>query len=254
MDSEKKSFPVMENMTVKMVRDYLKEKSSIIIPIGVTEQHGYHLPLCTDSIRAEKMAIMIGKQTGILVAPVMTQSFSGGSCPGTINISPSVMSLVVSDMLLSLVSQGFSKFYFFICHGGSENIMSLENAIKMLLRNNSAFEKVMVTLLSASAMDIDDVSRKRAIKEGDWHAGWHETSEIMYLAPELVRMEEFETDSEYILNLMTTHPDNYQCAEKIVDDSSVVVRNRQRDDVEVGVMGFPERASRNWAKRSLKAQ
>ena len=106
MSKIKNPFPVMEHMTVKMLREYLKKKTSIIIPVGVTEQHGYHLPLATDSIRAEKMGIMIGEQTGIIVGPTLNQSFSGGSCPGTINISPAVMSLVVSDMLLSLSSQG----------------------------------------------------------------------------------------------------------------------------------------------------
>ncbi len=35
--SDKNPFPVMENMTVKMVREYLGRKQSIIIPIGVIE-------------------------------------------------------------------------------------------------------------------------------------------------------------------------------------------------------------------------
>ena len=53
--SERKTqtpFPVMENMTVKQVREYLKCKQSIIIPMGVIEQHGYHLPLKTDALVA----------------------------------------------------------------------------------------------------------------------------------------------------------------------------------------------------------
>lgn len=81
-------FPVMEEMTVKMVREYLKQKQSIIIPIGVIEQHGYHLPLCTDALLATKMGRLIGQKTGILVAPTMHQSFSGGGCPGTMLPKP----------------------------------------------------------------------------------------------------------------------------------------------------------------------
>lgn len=102
-------FPVMADMTVKMVRDYLRRKKSIIIPIGVIEQHGYHLPLKTDALQAEHLSRMIGAKTGILVAPVMYQSFSGGECPGTINISPTTMSLVISDMLVSLASRVLGK-------------------------------------------------------------------------------------------------------------------------------------------------
>ncbi|MGA3326032.1 MAG: creatininase family protein [Terriglobia bacterium] len=53
-------FPLMEAMTVKMVRDYLKKKRSIIIPMGVIEQHGYHLPLKTDALIATHGGRMIG--------------------------------------------------------------------------------------------------------------------------------------------------------------------------------------------------
>ncbi len=246
-------FPVMEHMTVKMVREYLQHKQAIIIPVGVTEQHGYHLPLGTDSIRAERIGRMIGEKTGIVVAPTMKDSFSGGGCPGTINISPSVMSLVVSDILLSLAAQGFRRFYFFICHGGSENMTALENAVKMLLRNNPAFDQCMIALLTAARLDIDNVSRKKAFAEGDWHAGWHETSEIMYLAPELVRMDELETDSKELLEQMTSHPDNYQQAEKIVDDPCVVARNSQRPEIRVGVIGYPEKASREMGEAIVRS-
>ena len=140
-------FPVMEDMTVKMVRKYLERKQSIIVPIGVIEQHGYHLPLKTDALLATHLGKMIGKKTDILVAPTVYQSFSGGGCPGTINISPATMSLVISDMIISLVSQGFRNFYLLLCHGGSENTRALDNALKMLLRSNPAFENTMIALL-----------------------------------------------------------------------------------------------------------
>jgi creatinine amidohydrolase len=130
MCSDKKNdyFPVMENMTVKDVRDYLKTKKSIIIPVGIIEQHGYHLPLNTDALIAKHLANKIGKKTDILVASTVLQSFSGGGLPGTINISPATMSLVISDMVISLVSQGFNNFYLLLCHGGSENVRALNDA------------------------------------------------------------------------------------------------------------------------------
>ena len=238
----------MEYMTVKMVRDYLQRKKSIIIPMGVIEQHGYHLPLKTDALLAERMAWMIGKKTGILVAPVMYQSFSGGECPGTINISPSTMSLVVSDMLVSLVSQGFRNFYLFLCHGGSENVRALDIALKLLLRTNPAFKQVMISFMPVWKFGKPD-GWKKAFGGGDWHAGWLETSLVMALEPGLVRMDELKTDSAKLLGLMTRHPDNYQHAMKIVDDEFVVAKTGQRPDIKVGVMGFPKRASRALGKK-----
>jgi len=238
----------MEDMTVKMVGDYLKHKKSIIIPIGVIEQHGYHLPLKTDALQAEHICRMIGKKTGILVAPTMYQSFSGGNCPGTINISPATMSLVISDMLVSLVSQGFRNFYLFLNHGGSENDRALDNALKLLLRTNPAFKQAMICLLPAWKFG-GSGGWKKAFGEGDWHAGWLETSIVMALEPHLVRMDELAKDSKKMCELMVKHPDNYQHAQKIVDDEFVIAKAGQRPDVKVGVMGFPERASRALGKK-----
>ncbi len=74
-------FPMMQNMTVKLVREYLQRRKSILIPIGVIEQHGYHLPLCTDALIAENIGRMIGLRTGMLVAPTLYQTFPAVIAP-----------------------------------------------------------------------------------------------------------------------------------------------------------------------------
>src|SRR6266567_1693839 len=103
-DRTKDNFPVMEEMTVQTVRQYLQRKRSILIPVGITEQHGYHLPLNTDSLLATRLSYQAGLAADVLVAPTIIQCFSGGSLPGTINISPAVMAQVMGDTLISLVS------------------------------------------------------------------------------------------------------------------------------------------------------
>jgi len=65
----------------------------------------------------------------------------------------------------------------------------------------------------------------------------------MAIAPELVRMNECELDPEPLLTQQIEHPDNYQRAEKIVDDDLVVPRLTQRPEIRVGVMGHPESAT-----------
>lgn len=244
-------FPVMENMTVKQITEYVGRKQSIIIPIGVIEQHGYHLPLNTDAVIAYRIAQRIGAKADTLVAPVMYESFSGGGCPGTINISPATMSLVISDLLISLVSQGFRNLFLFLCHGGSENARALDDAIKILLRTNPAFDKVLVALLPIWDCDPDQIGYRKGFKEQDWHAGWLETSIMMAVAPELVRMYECELDKEPYKSLQRIHPDNYQCAEKIVDDKFVIPRFRQNPKIKVGVMGYPERASKEVGQQVI---
>jgi creatinine amidohydrolase len=245
-------FPAMEDMTVKQVRDYLDRKKSIILPIGVIEQHGYHLPLKTDALIATHLARRAGKELDMLVAPTIHQSFSGGGLPGTINISPAVMSQVISDTLISLVSQGFQNFYLFLCHGGSENARALDDAIKMLLRNNPAFSQVMIALIPVWKVCSKGIGWNKAIAEHDWHAGWLETSLVMALEPELVRMEDLKVDEEPYLSQQIEHPDNYQYAKKIVDDPLVIPKMTQRPEVKIGVMGFPERASVEIGKQAAE--
>lgn len=240
---EDSAFPLMVNMTVKTVREYLSQNHAVIVPLGVTEQHGYHLPLSTDTTIAERLAERIGRKAGVLVAPALNTSFSGGELPGTINISPAVMSLVVRDMLLSLVGQGFRTFYLLLCHGGSENVTALNDTLKLLLRGNPAFAEAMITLMPAWDLGPADDGYRHGFAQHDWHAGLVETSLMLHLAPELVRMEELALDSDELLRTLIEHPDNYQRAETIVDDPMVVRRIYQRPDIEVGVMGDPAGAT-----------
>lgn len=236
-------FPVMEELTVLEIRAYLERRRSILVPIGITEQHGYHLPLSTDALIATGLARQAGQRLGMLVAPTFTQCYSGGTLPGTINISPAVMALALGDNLASLAAQGFRNFYLFLAHGGSENLRALQDALQMLLRNNPAFGKVLIALLPIWRLSSPGKGFSAAVADRDWHAGWLETSLVMHLAPSLVRLDQLNLDAEPLLSLMREHPDNYQQAEKIVDDPLVLARLSQRPDVRVGVMGDPRRAS-----------
>jgi len=244
MDIDKRApFPVMELMTVKTVRAYLAAKKSVILPVGGIEQHGYHLPLRTDAVIAERLAWRAGGRLGMLVAPAVLTTFSGGGLPGTINVTPSVMSLVINDILVSLVDQGFRNIYLFLGHGGSENLRALNDGLRTLLRSNASFANVLVAVVPIWRLGRKNIGWQRAFREKDWHAGWLETSLMLDLAPELVRMDELELDAPDLLRLQRDHPDNYQRAEKIVDDPFAVPRLSQRPDIQVGVMGAPGEAS-----------
>lgn len=233
----------MEDLTVREIRAYLERSLSILLPIGITEQHGHHLPLSTDALIATGLARQAGQRLNMLVAPTFTQCYSGGTLPGTINISPAVASLALGENLTSLAAQGFRKFYLFLCHGGSENLRAVQDALQMLLRNNPAFTKALIALLPVWRMSSPGKGWNAAMADKDWHAGWLETSLVMHLSPALVRMGQLELDAESLLGQMRAHPDNYQQAEKIVDDPFVLARLTQRPDVRVGVMGDPRRAS-----------
>ena len=241
-----KFFPNWEKMTVREIRAYLRRRRSVIQPIGVIEQHGYHLPLTTDVLTAQGISLRVGERTGTLVAPPITTSFSGGQLPGTINISPNVMGLVVADTVRSLAEQGFQNVFLVLGHAGSENLMALTTSLNLFLR-----EHPQPPMLVLAPIWKYSPRWEKAFKLGDWHAGWIETSLIMALAPELVQMDQLRTDRPALHREMRKHPDMYQFAQKPVEDDSVIPLMAQRPEIQVGVMGDPARASAGLGKKVL---
>lgn len=74
---------LLENMTSTEVADYLREKNSLLIPVGAVEQHGPYGIIGTDFITAQSVAREVGKRLELLVAPtpqkaVIQQNNSSG--------------------------------------------------------------------------------------------------------------------------------------------------------------------------------
>lgn len=245
-----KYFPEWEKMTVREIRGYLSKRASVIVPLGVTEQHGYHLPTCTDTMLAAGISKRVGAKAEMIVAPALNMSFSGGQLPGTINVNPNVFGLLVAEVLRSLVAQGARNLFLVLGHGGSENFRSLDNSLKLLLRDDPAFAEVM--LVFAPVWKFTDAYHK-GFAARDWHAGYVETSLMLAVAPELVQMDELAVDTPELVKMMRGHPDNYQFAMKPIEDEKVIARMAQRPEIKVGVMGMPEKASLELGRRVVDA-
>jgi creatinine amidohydrolase len=134
---------IMEFMTVQEMREALRETRTAILPIGVIEQHGYHLPLNTDVYNAYEIAKRVAAVASCVVAPPVNYSFSGGELPGTVDISPQTLSLLVMDLVKSLADQGFASVILLLGHGGSENQRAVLDAADMFLRRNRDFAASM---------------------------------------------------------------------------------------------------------------
>lgn len=118
---------IMNEMTVKEFKKALEKTKTAVLPVGVVEQHGYHLPLGTDTIRAEEFSKRAAPKMNAVVLPAIPYCYSGGELPGTINISPQVFSLLVTDIVLELARLGFKNVVIFLAHGGTDNRIALES-------------------------------------------------------------------------------------------------------------------------------
>jgi creatinine amidohydrolase/Fe(II)-dependent formamide hydrolase-like protein len=83
----------------------------------------------------------------------------------------------------------------------------------------------------------------KAFEDHDFHAGYIETSLMLYWAPEQVRSDRIVQDELAVAARLREHQDNYQQVDRLVDDPHVAPRITQREDITVGVMGYPEKAS-----------
>lgn len=231
---------MMGKMTVKEVREYLAKKDrTVILPYGVVEQHGYHLPLDTDIRNSEIIGQMIAEKLGCLVAPTLNYCFSGGMLEGTINVRPNTFASMMCEIVESLALQGFENIIIIPGHGGSESLVNLKESLRITKWLNRSLDNVLLMFLplwdfSKTWLDL--------FKSKDYHAGDAETSLMMYLCPEIVR-KKLTMDNAKISEMMRNDPDAFQVKSLLSGEKHEIPSTIQNKEIKVGVMGYPERAS-----------
>ena len=230
----------MLDCTFPEVQEYLKTNKTILIPYGLSEQHGAHLPLDTDVRNAEFVSAALAKRLDCLVAPTLNYTFSGGMLPGTINVKPATFCNLVGEIIESLYLQGFRNFVIIPGHGGSESLLILKESLRILKWINPNLSDALIML-----MPIWDYSPTwfAMFDEKDYHAAKAETSLLLHWSPEVVRMDKLVLDEPEIADRLRQDPDSYQLRESFTDNPHEIVQTGQRDDVKIGVMGWPEQAS-----------
>jgi creatinine amidohydrolase len=175
-------------MTWPDVDRYLKEHprdASVVIPIGPVEEHGPHMTLHADIVTAERVAGMVAAQHHTLVFPAIPLMVCGISKPvnGTYAIKPDTLRAVARDLVEELVRKGFKRILFFTGHGGY--------SMKLVREAIAEVQKDLLTHFRGDIRNFEEASRvqEEIVKTpGDMHAGEAETSRLMHLAPEHLRV------------------------------------------------------------------
>lgn len=161
-----------------------KKKPLVIVPIGSVEEHGDHLPLCTDSYQAEEVAMRVAKAFGGLVCPPIRygECKSTRNFPGTISLSGETVQSLAFDITSELSRNGIDKIVLLTGHAGSAHMAALRAGVTRAVEINRG-PKVMVLSDYDLAYDL----RGKEFPEDDGHAGEIETSRMLRLRPDLVR-------------------------------------------------------------------
>lgn len=98
-----------------------KRPTIAVVTIGSTEQHGTHLPLCTDTVLAERFARLVAEELGAYLTPTIPvgQSDMWLEFPGSLSVSGETMKSIITDLVDSLVRTGFTRILFVSVHGAN---------------------------------------------------------------------------------------------------------------------------------------
>ncbi len=169
----------------ELTYEYVKQHSFevAVLPLGATEPHNLHLPYGTDlfqgEIVADKICEAAHRQGARVVAlptiPYGTET-NQQAFPLSMNVNPSTLGQVISDLVESLVGSGIRKIVLLNGHGGNE--------LKSVLRE--LFGRTPATLFLCNWYQVlNDVAHEIFDDPGD-HAGEMETAFGLAFFPKLV--------------------------------------------------------------------
>jgi len=204
----------------------------IIIPIGQTEQHGYHLPLSTDTLIIEAIAqgVTVAVPDQAMTLPVMPYGVSTHrqAFAGTLNCGGRAFEDFFLGVVDTLAQRGFDRFYFMSGHGGNSSF--LVNVVKYAGERYPRIFCATAWLYLSSATGVAALEQyRRSPRGGMGHACELETSLILHLRPELVHQERAVDEMDFLVT-----PDYYM---DWVEGGSLIANPSWYDDTRTGAYG-----------------
>ena len=157
-------------------------KTGVVVMVtGAMEAHGTHLSLATDAILPTYLAEKVAEKTNALVLPTIPfgDSWNFNNFAGTISVDPQVLTQFYASIMKGVFTHRFRHLVVLNGHGG--NIPALKLAAK------DATEKgERVVIIVNWWRDLAENARKIVEETPGGHAAEDETSEMMYVRPDLV--------------------------------------------------------------------
>jgi len=243
-------------------------KALVILPVGVVEEHGAHLPLGMDSFAAEAYALSAAphlEEAGyeIAVAPTINYGVARAAIdfPGTLSLEPETLRSMVVEIGRSLARHGLSRLVILNGHRDKYHMKALEDA-----KNTLAEEKGSQVLCVGFAHE-DEITAacyrdgvkqfyKSPQPDREGHGGESETSVALHSFPEMVNRDIIKTldaNFDYDVEAFRNETKDYwsissgrgyfgwpQAASAETGKQLVTVRGRNIANVILREWGFPQ--------------
>ena len=192
----------LEDLTWTELRDLVRSgKTTMLVPVGGTEQNGPHMALGKHNVRARALAERIARALGdALVAPVVAYVPEGRISPpsghmrftGTISVPQDAFERVLESAGRSFRQHGFRDIVFLGDHGASQ--AGLRAAAALLNREWTATTvraHAPDAYYRASQVEFARLLRSRGYRDEEIgaHAGLADTALMLALDPRLVRTD-----------------------------------------------------------------
>jgi len=191
--------------------DFIKaaEKSAgvCLIPIGVFEKHGPHLPLGTDLIDVREVALRAAKKEYALVFPeyYFSQILEAKHQPGTIAYSPKLIWDILQQTCDEIARNGIKKIVLVNGHGGNNSFLPFFCMAQLEKQRDYC---VVLFKPQMNPKVAEKVKKLRETTTGG-HAGETETSTMQVSRPDLVHMDRAKDQSGRDLARLKHIPTNY---------------------------------------------
>jgi creatinine amidohydrolase len=220
----------------------------VLIPIGHTEQHGFHLPLSTDTMIIDAIGHGTASASTSLTTllPVMPYGVSTHrqSFAGTLNSGGRAFEDFWVNVIDVLAARGFDRIYLINGHGGNSSFII--NAIKYAGERHRRIFCATAWLYLSGPDGIDSLEKNRQSAIGGMgHACELETSLILHLKPSLVHMERVVDETNFV-----TTPSYYM---DWVEGGALIANPPWDDDTQTGAYGAGSLATADKGKIWLEA-
>ena len=194
------------NLPYTAVADLLTSdrETVLLFPVGSTEPHGPHSPLCTDPVISIGMceraclALEDDPKLRALILPPLAYGVTRytSAFAGAIHVSEATLQAMVVDVATSLIEQGFRWIVLVNNHFEPEHVQTLHRSIDAIEREHGVLVGYLDLTRKERAARLTDEFRR-----GECHAGRYETSLVLAARPELVDRKAMARLPEVPVNL-----------------------------------------------------
>ena len=165
-------------------------KGTCLLPFGILEKHGPHLPLGTDLLNVRYAALHAADKEYAVVFPqyYFGQIFEAKHQPGTVAYSAEIQLKLLQETTDEMARNGCKKVIIVNGHGGNEHLLPFFAQAQL----DTPHDYVVYVLDGERSRPGGPAKKSTGI---DYHAGENETSNTLASHPDLVHLDRAKDES-----------------------------------------------------------